>query len=265
MNRLGVNQAGLGFNRGGVSNESAPDIERDGLLFNLDASDISKLFYTADGGTYSTPTVGQTVNKIVTDGSIGTQNLETYTLTNAFLLSLVNGKYGLTGNGSAAAVYTKNKADPASATAPGVIFTHAGNFVVVTFSRPSGTGVYFSSVRTGTNTYYPTISSLDAKFQVGSVSNGYEFQLNGAAGLPIGVRAINNVNGAAIGYNDIAEMTMAGTYTAANTHMIGNTAAARTKYTLYGIQIYNGLTNSVADKAKALAIVEKARAYYGVA
>lgn len=263
MTPLGLG-LGLGFNRGGVSNESAPDIERNGLVFNLDASDISKLFHIEDGGTYSTPTVGQTVNKIVTDGSIGTQNLETYTLTNAFLLSLVNGKYGLTGNGSAAATYTKNKADPASTTAPGVIFTNEGNFVVVTFSRPKGTGVYFSSVRSGAN-YYPTISSLDAKFQVGSASNGYEFPLSGVANIPIGVRAINNVSNAAIGYNDIAEMIMTGTYTAANTHIIGNTAAVRTKYTLYGIQIYNGLTDSVADKAKALDIVKKARAYYGVA
>ena len=201
------------------------------------------------------------MNRIVTGGTLGTQTIQTFTLTNAFKLSSVDNRYCLIGDGVTPGEYTKNGTDPTLSQS--TIFTNSGNFVVVTYSRPAGTGVYFGCLKSGS--YYNTISHGDNDFIVGIASNGYRFALLGTVDTPVGVRAINNVNSAPIGYNNATEQVMTGTYTAANTHMIGFTAAVRTKYTLYGIQVYGGLTGDAAGRATALAIVQKAMAYYGVA
>lgn len=260
---------GLGFNRGGVSNESAPDIERNGLVFNLDASDISKLYRNianqGDTPIYVPATVNSVVNRIVCQKDGSSINIETPTITEAYTLKQdVNGKYYLTadplGNGTNGIVAYTTNGVPASS-APAIASNN--NLVVVTWgSTVDGNAVMLSMIgATGSI----AVGRYNNEYFAGNTTSGLRYALTGIS--PMQVRAINNKENNWFAYDGLTEkITPTGSWNLSNFTTIGGRVLSTiNRYNLLGIQVYSAYANTPENKAKVLEIVNKAIAYYGVA
>lgn len=247
---------GLGFNRGGGG--SAPDIERSGLLFNIDIQDLSTLFYKAPDTSIVTPaTVGQLVWKIVAKTSAGTIDLISSSINAGLKLQQdSNGKYFLeygadctyTKDGGAASELFKSRGRCITQTATVIGANNDINSYCLKASSPGNAFIGANTQGAGT-------------YAIGSTSNGIGFANITSVNPQVCSIIERATNGDGIGCRNKTTQTMTEYGTRYDWIFSSLIVANATKINLYGLQVYDGTT---FDNAKLIDINTKAMEYYGV-
>ena len=230
------------------------DIERAGLVFNLDANNLSTLFYKESGVSGLTPaTVGQLVNTITAWTPTGNVTLISDTINTGLTLikpDATKEKYALSGSGGSYGFrYTKDGLGSAP------LVDTSNCFIVVTMKRNSS----FYPI-TANNNMTATILQFGSTLYI-STTAGLSFD-NTLTDLF--VLSINNNAANRKAYINKTNKGLSGTDKNTEIGGIGDGASARAYGSICGIQVYSPLPTDGTYENVAQSIIDKAMKYYGV-